>query len=310
MFSSSQTQSDDIEVPEWASFFSGHEYLRFIKEVNNYFKAKNLQYTIGDGSIFVSENSFGFGKMGLLNLAQRCKNEHIDQYGAMIADHFELMARSHDSFDDFAKQANEFEKVRRDIGVRLYTEEYIAGIGKENTLGKDFAGNIYAMLVYDLPESVINVQPDALQKWGKTLDELFDEGIANMKARYPLTLSKETLEGVNIWITQADHFFTPNIAFDIHNHPQINGSHGTLVGLPGRHVALFYPIENLEVVKAVNMLISIVYNMHQRGPGSLSNFIFWYRDGEFTSLPYQIEENKIQFKPPVEFVNMLNGLGQ
>src|SRR5690606_37707118 len=101
---------------------------------------------------------------------------------------------------------------------------------------------------------------------------------------------------------------TPNIVFDIENRKELIGSKGSLVGLPHRHSAIIYPIENLEVVKAINGLIPTIYGMNQEGPGSLSNNLFWYKDKTFTQLPYKIDEGKLQFFPPNNFVELLNEL--
>jgi hypothetical protein len=48
--------------------------------------------------------------------------------------------------------------------------------------------------------------------------------------------------------------------------------------------------------------------MFREGPGSVSNCLFWYRNGMFQSLPYEIGENKITLKPTVEFIQMVEKL--
>jgi hypothetical protein len=49
--------------------------------------------------------------------------------------------------------------------------------------------------------------------------------------------------------------------------------------------------------------------MNGEGPGSISDNIFWYKDGHYENLPYEIVDDKIQFYPPEGFVSMLNSLG-
>jgi len=308
MVSFFRKKTGKVNIPEWASFFGGKEYALFIKEIDNYFKNRNIKYEMGDGQIHIDKNEFGFSNLGLMNVAQICKQEDIRHYKGIIAEHFDSMARAHDFDKEFEKIADDFAEVRKYIGVRLYDNSYVAHIGKALTVGKDFAGDIYAMIVFDFPDSVLNIRPEQIIAWDKTIDELFEIGISNIKSKYPLTITKESFGEFSIWFVQGEHFFTSNIVFDIESRPGLVGSKGSLIGLPHRHSAIIYPIENLEVIKAINGLIPAIYGMNQEGPGSLSNNLFWYKDQMFTQLPYTIEEGKLQFFPPDDFVKLLKGL--
>jgi hypothetical protein len=308
MFSFFKKKTDKTNVPEWASFFDEKEYSLFINEIDNYFKNLNIQFEIGDGQIHVNENEFGFSNLGLMNVAQGCKQEDKKYYKEIIGEHFNSMIRANKFDKEFEIIADNFEEVKKYIGVRLYDNDYVAHIGKELTIGKDFAGDIYSMIVFDFPDSVLSINPEQTTAWNKTTDELFEVGISNIKSKYPLTITKESFGEFSIWFVQGEHFFTPNIVFDIENRQELIGSKGSLVGLPHRHSAIIYPIENLEVVKAINGLIPTIYGMNQEGPGSLSNNLFWYKDKTFTQLPYKIEEGKLQFYPPDNFVELLNEL--
>jgi len=308
MFSLFKKKTGDTNIPEWAAFFDDREYSLFIEEIDNYFHSLNIQYQIADGQVLVNENEFGFSNLGLVNVAQVCKQEVRKYYKKIITEHFNSLIRANQFDKEFAKIVNNFEEVKKYVGVRLYDNEYVAHVGRENTIGKDFAGDIYAMLVFDLPDSVLSIKPEQTITWNRTVDELFEIGVENIKAKYPLTITKESFGEFNIWFVQGEHFFTPNVVFDIENRKELIGSKGSLVGLPHRHSAIIYPIENLEVVKAINGIIPTIYGMNQEGPGSLSNNLFWYKNKTFTQLPYKIEDNKLQFFPPEIFLELLNEL--
>lgn len=308
MFSFFKKKTDDTNIPEWASFFDNKEYSTFIKEIETYFKNLNIHFEIGDGQIETNDNEFGFSNLGLVNVAQVCKQDDKRHYKEIITEHFNSMIRANKFDKEFAKIADNFEEVKKYIGVRLYDNEYVAYTGKENTIGKDFAGDIYSMIVYDFPYSILSINPEQIIPWNKTVEELFAIGIANIKAKYPLTITKEAFDEFSIWFVQGEHFFTSNIVFDIENRQELIGSKGSLIGLPHRHSAIIYPIENLEVLKAINGIIPTVYGMNREGPGSLSNNLFWYKDNKFTQLPYEIEEGKLQFFPPDNFIELLNEL--
>jgi len=295
-------------VPEWASFFDAKEYSLFMEEVENYFDNLNIQYELGDGELFAGENELGFSNLGLLNLAQVCKQNELENYKEIINDHFNTLVKANQFDKEFAKIADNFEEVKQYIGVRLYHHEYADCIGKENTIGKDFAGDIYEMLIFDFPDSIVNVKPEQATAWKKTEEELFEIGIENIKQNYPSTVTNENFGEFSVWFADDEHFFAPNIVFDLENRKELIGSKGALVGLPHRHSAIIYPIENLEVVKAINGLIPTIYGMNQEGPGSLSNNLFWYKDKTFIELPYKVEDNELKFYPPDKFIELLNEL--
>jgi hypothetical protein len=296
------------EVPEWASFFNESEYSTFLKAIDDYFNKKKITYEPGDGLLTVGANDFGFTNLGLTNVAQVCKQDKPSNYSNIVSRHFEAMIRANHFDAEFKKIVHDFDKVKKYLGVRLYHNSYIANIGQELTIGKDFAGDIYAMLVFDLPDSITNVQPEQAEKWGRNVDELFQTGLQNIRSNYPLKISQEKFNTFTLWFIQGDHFFTPNIVFDLNSFPKFIGSKGSLIGIPHRHSVIIYPIETIETVTAINQLIPTIYGMNEEGPGSVSNNLFWYKDGHFENLPYKIEDRKLQFFPPDSFVDLLNTL--
>ncbi len=308
MFSLFKQKQENPEVPEWAAFFDCNEYNDFLKAINNYFKRKKITYELGDGMLTAGANPFGFNNIGLMNVAQICKQNKQRNYSKIVSDHFDSMLRANKFETEFNKIVHDFEKVKKYIGVRLYSNDYVEHIGKELTVGKDFAGDIYLMLIFDLPESITNVQPHQIEQWGKSLEELFEVGQQNIKHNYPLNISQHKFNELTIWFIEGNHFFAPNIVFDLNNYPKLLGSKGSIVGIPHRHSVIIYPIANLEVVTAINQLIPAIYGMNEEGPGSISNNLFWYNDGQFENLPYKIKDNKLQFFPSQNFAEMVKTL--
>lgn len=308
MFSFFKKNKDLPTVPNWASFFTPEQYSAFIQGIDRYFKKRNLTYTLGDGMLSVSENDFGFGNLGLNNVAQVCRQNNSGNYDSIIETHFETLVRSKQFETGFNKMVGNFEEVKKYIGVRLYATDYIRQVGEQLTITKPFAGDILCMLVFDLPDSIINVKPAQAAIWNKSMDELFDLGMENILNNYPCRISQENFIDFKIWLVQGDHFFAPNIVLDLENHRNLIGSRGALIGIPHRHTAIIYPIENMEVVNAVNKLIPLVNGMFSEGPGSISNNLFWYHDGDFENLPYSVDGNTLKFSPPANFIELLNSL--
>jgi hypothetical protein len=306
LFSSCKGKNRD--VPEWANFFDKKEYNCFIDIVEEYFKQKNFTISINDGVVIVENDDFGLNNLGLVNLAQICKQEKRNVWKEIITDHFNRMIEANKFETDFNKKINDFDQIKQYIGVRLYHKDYIETVGKENTIYKELADEIVELLVFDLPHTVTSIKPENISAWNKQLDDLFDLGFKNIKSNYPLEISQQDMKEYKIWFVQSDNVFASNILLDKDELIKYIGQHGALIGVPHRHAVIIYPIENLEVVKAINSLITIIKGMNNEGPGSISNKLYWYNDDKMTDLPYKIEDNKLQFFPPDNFVQTLNGL--
>ena len=297
-----------VAVPEWAALFESHEYLAFIGAIKAYFNKKNLQYTLTDGVIEIENNPFGFGKLGLGNLTQSCKQHEPQEYERLVAQHFDGLDVAHAFNAQFQENVHDFESVKQYIGMRLYASSYVQHFDKPIHTGYMFAEGIFALLIYDLPHSVMNVQHSEMLQWGKTRDELFAIAKANSRVKYPPQFAQHEIGETEIWVTHADHFFTANTAFFLAEHPELVGSEGALVALPHRHTAIFYPIEDMKIVAALNTMLQMAYGMNAEGPGSLSPHLYWYNNGVFTDLPYSIQGQSLDFAPPAEFVAMLERL--
>jgi hypothetical protein len=296
------------QIPVWADFFTDEEYLKFDEELNRYLRTLNIPYTINDGRVEVNEDIFGVTKLGLTNVAQVCKQTSFKNYYKAISDHFETMIRAHKFDKEFQGIEHNYELVKEYICVRVYDHKYVEHIGRNNTLGKDIAGDLYAMIVFDLPHTIVSITPEKAKKWNQPFEALFNTGIDNVSKKYSLSISEQHFREFKIWLVECNHFFAGHIIFELPHKKELVGTNGSLVAIPHRHAAIIYPIESLEVFKAINTLIPVIYGMNQEGPGSLSNNLFWYADGTFTNLPYIIEDQKIQFMPPENFVTMMSSL--
>lgn len=309
MFSLFKKSKGDDGPPPWANFFTTKEYHLFVQKVAAYFEQHNLGFTIDDGVALLDQPHHGYDNFGLVNLAQMCKQEDAKNWDQTILGFFKSMQRSQEFEDEFNNKITDFEFVRPFIGVRIYNIQYIQAIDQENFIYRQLSGEMIAMLVFDLPDSVINIKPDQTEPWHKSIEELYAVGYANIRENYPIEIMKEDFGETALTLAAGDHFFAPNIILALDtDYPHLVGSNGTLIGIPHRHAVLIYPIEDLGVLQAVNTLIPVIKGMNLEGPGSISHELYWYKNGQFHNLPYELSEKKLTFTPPEDFVNMLNTL--
>jgi len=297
-----------VEVPEWCSFFTEKEYLKFVEELKAYFAGQQVKFDIPKGIIHTEKEYYGHDKMGLLNVAQVCKQHKRSKYKSVIREHFETLKRSYRFNQEFDKIMHDFDSVKKYIGVRLYPVDYIPPKTKDLVLGKEIAPDIFAMLVFDLPDSVMSILKDMFDVWGRPFEEVFELGIQNIRNKYPVKISKVKSDNLSLWFAQADHFFTPNLIFELMQTGKLQGTYGSLVGMPHRHAMMIYPIENLQVTEAITAMIPAIFGMYHEGPGSLSPKLFWLYEGELIDLEYNLSETTLDFKPPKKFIEVLNQL--
>lgn len=306
-----QASSSGTSPPAWANFLSPPQYRRFLELVCAHFEKEQRTYTLGDGVVHLEQPLGGAHQLGLLNLAQNCALNDEKEWPDIIESHFRIMAKSHQEHQVLHDRLGAFDKIADLLSVRLWPDSYLRELGKDKILHRrDVPGTITA-LVFDLPSSVRNVTPQESQAWGKTIEELFELGLANLRENCIPDVTEQNLgEGVTITLFSDESFFVASHALLLEEHGECLGTFGALVGIPHRHVLLVYPVNDLQVLPAIHRLIPIIHGMEREGPGSLSRGLFWYREGQFTDLPYELEKRVLRFSPPEEFVEMMNLLAE
>jgi hypothetical protein len=310
MFSFFSRKPKNQPVPNWANFFSHDEYDTFIGAVETYFEGQGHPFTIDDGIVrtqWVSRDS-SMQNLGLMNVAQMCKQGKVEDYMDIVENHFEVMRKSQDFMTEFFARMDDYDFVAPFIGTRLYHIDHVSSVGAANVLSKPVTEEIIALLVFDMPQAISSVKPEQAKVWGKSVDELIAIGLENIAENYPFDVL-ELEANIPIKAVVQDHFFGANILLDLANHPELVGTHGTLVGVPHRHTTLMFPIEDISVLRAINMMIPMINGMHNEGPGSISECLYWYRAGAFEKLPYTItDEHTVEFLPPSDLVALLEYL--
>ena len=293
-------------VHEWANFFSDERYDLFNQLIVNYFSQKDNQINFSDGYVYITNDTLSLGYMGLMNLAQICNQNHPDDWSEIISSHFNLLINSKKEENEILSNINNFEVIKNYIGIRLHSIEYINAIGQENTIFKKITDDIIALLIFDLPSSIKNIKPEEANMWKIESEELFNLGINNIKTKYHYEKLEEVINDIRIILIQSEDLFCTNVLFNIESDDDLIGKYGSLVGVPHRHAALIYPIDDLEVVKAINLLIPLIVGMEKEGPGSISNNLLWYYENTFINLPFEYNDKKLDFFPPNKFVDVLN----
>ena len=291
-------------VPEWASFFSLEEYQRFNQLIEQHFVATQTKISLQDGIVVVVATK---QKYGLQNLAQVCCQSEAESWTEVIANHFETIHQAEAEGREIQEKFSDFSKIAPYLAVRLYPDSYLEQVGADKAVASiDLEGTV-TMLVLDLENAIRTVCTDDVKPWGKSNYELIRLGLNYVRQINDVEIEDlELTEDVSVKIMSGDSFFASTQILMLEEFSPCLGLYGSLVGVPHRHTAIIYPIQNLDVIKAVNVLIPLIKGLYNEGPGSISPNLYWYRHQKFITLPYRETRKALQFYPPAEFTDMLN----
>lgn len=289
-------------VPEWASFFDAGRYRAFIDAVAQDLHARSEEVEIDDGIAHVHLPEEGSHSFGLQNLAQICNQAADDDWPEIIRHHFDGVIRS-TSGVDLDGLSDDFDRVQTLLKVRLYPYDAVED-SLEGLVHRPIAEGLVAVLAYDLPDAVATVPRSDLDKWPIDVDQAFVLGLHNVLAEGDVEHERIELESGAVFSAMVgDSFFVTSRLLALEEFIAPTSAYGALVAVPNRHTLLWASIVDLGILETLNALLVIANRRHAEGPGSLSPMVYWWHDGELMALPATVEDGKLSFFPPEEFVD-------
>jgi hypothetical protein len=299
-------------VPQWADFFSLSEYHDFISLVEEYFQGQGEKIVIQDGIVrFLNSGGTWAStqQCGLMNLAQVCHQNSKREWRQLIFQHFESFRETMRDAEAFDEKVKNFYSIYDLLAVRLWPESHLQEIGENKFVFRRDMDGVITVLAFDLPRIVKQVLPEEAAHWNKPVEELFEIGLANVRKKPRPEIMKVALDDLNtVYLFSGDSFFVASYALLLKYHPTCVGTYGALLGVPTRHTMLCYPIHCGDAIKIAPQLVAMLNGVYNEGPGSLSPYLYWYRDQQFTSFLYEIVDQKLSVNPPETLVELLKNV--
>ena len=304
--------NDDSSLPVWARPLGKQGYRSFLSLIESYFANRHINVAIDDEEGLVKPDLTNFpysSTFGLQNIAQICQQADRDEWRDLITAHFDSIFEVKDEDNALRVQLDDFHKVKPQLRARLYpvdivnhTTEIVQRAGPEGTL---------EVLALDLPTTVRTVSSSEINGWGLDADDLFSIGRQNLRATSKLKPNTIQLEpGTSLTVYTGDPFYAASHALIIDDYVPPANQHGVLVGVPKRDILIVHPIQNIGAMEAAGAMLQVIVGMHRDGPGSISPNLYWYHEGEYTVLPYELEDQSLRFLPPDDFAELLDELGE
>ena len=286
-------------VPGWADFMDAGEYAEFRRLTDQWLRDHRPGFReIEGGRVRVSLADGGEADLGLINLAQMCHMSGRDTWQELIAEHF---GRS--LWSPFPGLDLSFEQARSMIKVRLHPD---CAPFAEMGLSRRIAPGVLALLVLDDLQAIRALVPEELERWNRPADELWDLGLANVRAQEKPHFAPPEPDALGM--ISSTGFFAATWAMMLEELLDPVPAHGALVVLPHRHALLFQPLVDFGAIESVPHLLTVAEEGYRDGPASISPYLYWWRPGSLTLLPARFRKGKVMFAPPDEFLDVLCAL--
>ncbi|MFJ3901427.1 hypothetical protein [Streptomyces sp. NPDC090025] len=272
------------------TYFSEREAALFRRLVREAFAELGLEVTAY--ADYVTDDA---GRnFGLSNLAAVCHQDPrgIRIWPRLIDRHVRLVVRTLDG--PSALDTLPPDQIRAQLYPRVVSGEGIdPGIfGYARTV----APGLYEVLALDLPESVMTLTDEALERLGDPV-RLREHAIDNLRG-LPVE-GHETVkdaDGMRFEVIVGDSFYTASRVLDLDavvrrvtGRPL--GAEGALVAMPFRHQLAFHPIRDTTIVPALGAMASFAASGYEDTPGAISPYVFWWRGGTLTQLSEHGEDD-------------------
>ena len=297
-------QIPQASAPEWWSFFNDEECAEFIRLVRAYWDERGADYHITDGAIvFGGEKDV---RAGLLNIAQLRHQADRSEWEQIIAEHFRLRDQSVREREEIERIIGHFDAIKDRLVLRLHPPEYAESLKDEMVYREDLPG-IISTLCFDLPSAVTTVHRDEMLQWNKPVDELFDLARGNTLAMSPSEIMSLTMDdGIELVVLTGEPMYAATNVLELDRHTECVGEHGSLVAVPCAHDVLFYPINSPEFLPAFRIIAFIAEARYKEGPRSISTNVYWYFDGQFTNIPWELKDDTLNVHTPDNLAELMD----
>lgn len=239
------------------------------------------------------------GTVGLLNIQQMCTPLPRLAWPSVIAEHLRGLAHAADLRLDLSR----LDPLRSLLRTRLYDE---AGEEAGLLAGRLVAPGLYEALVVDQPNALHGVPAQTAAAWGEPLEDLLALGRAQVLDAGMLTRQTVDLGSTGALLLEDASAYTSGHLYWLRTYVDVP-TQGALVIVPTRHCVVAHPLVKREpAMAAAQALLVNAQRLYELGPGGLSPHLYWWRDMVPTLLPGTVEPGRVELRPPVDFVEMLD----
>jgi len=235
--------------------------------------------------------------VGLENLYRRARREERETWPALIADFLRRIHAAEKAAQIDAKLADVADQLMLRIGPSM-----IAVADKLKVWCRPLEGtSLFVNLVIDQPDTMSYVTEEMMNTSNQPADHWYEHALANLRQR----TSPENLEvvhsesGISLCSTGDAYDATRSLLVEMLM-PQMPDA-GCLVAIPSRDELLVLPL-TAEALPHVHLMKLLAEKNYRSAPYSVSDEVYWVRQGHWQAFPMTIRGEEITVRPPDEFL--------
>ena len=126
-------------------------------------------------------------------------------------------------------------------------------------------------------------------------------------AQHALPVGDSGME-IPVFVLEGESYFTSTHALWADEFDPPASPHGALVAIPSRHTVVAHPIRHGGAIHTLAHLLELGQRL-SRGPGALTEAVYWLRDGELERLDAWVDDEGAHFAPSERFTSVMRELG-
>lgn len=296
--------ANNLAPPAWARFMAAEEWRDFLAAVEAELRRRNVHYRIDDGYVWAPWGGEHDEALSLLNLAQLCHAAGRDAFPGVITSHFDALVAGRSDRALADELVADLARARPYLKLRLYPRDTFNEQERDFVI-REVADDLCAVLCFDLPSNVVTVNAGALARWQCTADDVWYQALANLRRTERGQVENINVGGATLSTITGESFFVASNLLLLGDYLSTELPWGTLAAVPNRHTLVFHPIQDASALRAIDAMVVMANDMCADGPGSISPYLYWWRDGTLRTLPTREAEEHYEFAPPDDFVTQV-----
>ena len=295
------------EGPLWQSVLPEERQRLLLRLLEEELTRRGLRHEVRGGGVLIARDAGPGITAALDNLAQVVRDQPPDEWAGHIASHLDAILPA---LSNLQGPPATFAEARAGLRLRVWADDQLPPEAGRWALSRRLAEGLLGVVAYDLPTAVVSVSSESVAAWGVGEEELFAAAVEGTRSEPPPGIERVDIEGgAGVVAIEGESVYTATALLWLDEHlPGIPEAEGALVVVPNRHIVVAHPVSGLRSLRAVVPMLQMAGRLYERGPGSISRDIYWWRSGTLMLLPHRIADGTLEFLPPDEFLLMLGTL--
>lgn len=218
-----------------------------------------------------------------------------------------LLSEEHFVFQSAVEEEEGYEAFARYLSLRIINKIDLETFTEEAFYVRETLDDTKTILVLDYPSSIEHLLRTNAVDWNKTEDELFDRALTNIQETYHrVVVPYEGHPNAGMLTLSGNDAFKTSAVLYLEEYPALQGTHGALVSLPDKDTFLCKPIEDdLSMEVGMQFLVHFTDETYHKSESAISRQIYWYLNGDFTVIPYNIGIERMNYVLPFDLEDRL-----